>query len=155
MATPLHFTGPKHLLGFLRGHAVGESILHEAMTEHCEGCRFQQRRKRRRPVLLVLHSDGYAEVHGSGIQVLVVQALAADGAERELFAEKYLEDNLPRRFQRVYQGWGRGTGDVCKVQTVDDEIARLQALIFLRDLEAWRKRWSAPSEAYIAGPDCR
>lgn len=147
MATqPLHFTGPKHLLGWLRGHAAGESILHEAMVPLCEGCRFN-----RRPVLVTLHSDGLVVAIGHRIDIHMAVTMHSDTEEGREFAEDYLERGLSQKFRDlmwqaafavgVERQQFTGARGMCRKHTRDDEIRRLQSLIFLRDLAAWRKRW--------------
>jgi hypothetical protein len=136
-AKPLHFTGPKHLLGWLRGHAVGESVLHEAMVPLCEDCRVS-----RRPVLLILHPDGIVEMHCQRkIDIRVVNAYTTETPTEELWQMHYIFHNLPRSHQAIYQGPVFCPIGKCQPKTKDDEIARLQGMIFLRDLRAWKQRY--------------
>jgi hypothetical protein len=98
-------------------------------------------------VLLVYHSDGWLEVYGRGIDVRVETALHANSIADELFAQRYLQDSLPPRFRRAYDG-GCVLGDILRYRLMDDEIARLQNLVGLMD---WEKLWKRVSATTTIG----
>jgi hypothetical protein len=144
----LHFTGPKHLLAWLRSHAKGESILHEAMVPLCEGCRHA-----RRPVLVRLYSDGYVHAVGEGVDIHIATVLHSEPlSASEEWAEKYAVWWAPPKFREMLERCEMATGatkrrfggasEMHRKRTRDDELDLLLGLVGLMDWEKLWERWS-------------
>jgi len=101
------------------------------------GKRVGARAAKRSNVLIVLHSDGYAEVYAAprdAVKVRVVNLLATDRAE-EVLAEKYLDIQLGPHWSEIrVPGNLVATGSVGECRSVAAEVDRVRGVGIIRGL---------------------
>ena len=106
-------------------------------------------RQEREPVLLVAEADGHFELYGrrDRLRVHVAHRLACpiESTEQRLLTEEILELRLPAWARELYYPSNRlAVGDVRECLPPDEEVARLEALSWLKELEEWQAKWTAP-----------
>lgn len=98
------------------------------------------KRTPRAPALLVLHGDGYVELYGDGLDVLVVHALTVEPFE-EATADEILTDSLPLRFRELHYPAKLLVAAQSERRTPAEELSRRAAVEFVRDCVAlWQER---------------
>jgi hypothetical protein len=87
-------------------------------------------------VLVVLNSDGYAEIFGPPEVVAhVALRLATDGGNAaEIAADELLTAMLPKAYRKLYFPRNLRASGIVEKRTAADEIARRAALGILADL---------------------
>jgi len=105
-------------------------------------------RQEREPVLLVVERDWF-ELYGrrDRLRVHVAHRLACpiESTEQRLLTEEILELRLPAWARELYYPSNRlAVGDVRECLPPDEEVARLEALSWLKELEEWQAKWTAP-----------
>lgn len=135
----LTFSGAQHLARWLTGADAGRKILSEIYAEELE----QAVRADKRLVLVVLDSEGLAEVYtGRGVAVAVRQLLAGDDADRTL-REEYLRLTLPRGLRRLYRLSNLATVERYKAIQPEAELEavnRKAELTMLKESGLWPPR---------------
>ena len=104
-------------------------------------------RQEREPVLLVAEADGHFELYGrrDRLRVHVAHRLACpiESTEQRLLTEEILELRLPAWARELYYPSNRlAVGDVRECLPPDEEVARLDALQWVRELNAWQAKWA-------------
>ena len=105
-------------------------------------------RPEREPVLVVLESDGWVEVYGNRerLRVHVANRLGCpvESTQQRLLTEEILELRLPAWAKELYVPSNRlAVGDVRDCRWPDEEVARLEAIAWLQEVEQWRAKWMA------------
>ena len=106
-------------------------------------------RQEREPVLLVAEADGHFELYGrrDRLRVHVAHRVGCpiESTEQRLLTEEILELRLPAWARELYYPSNRlAVGDVRECLPPDEEVARLEALSWLKELEEWQAKWTAP-----------
>ena len=104
-------------------------------------------RQEREPVLLVVESDGHVELYGrrDRLRVHVAHRLACpiESTEQRLLTEQVLELRLPAWARELYLPANRlATGSITECRWADEEIERLEALQWMKELNAWQAKWA-------------
>jgi len=105
-------------------------------------------RQEREPVLVIIEADGTVEVFGNRdrVRVHIAHRLACpiESTEQRLLTEQVLELRLPAWARELYLPANRlATGDVRECLAPDEEVARLEAMSWLKELGEWQTRWTA------------
>ena len=106
-------------------------------------------RPQREGVLVVIEHDGHVELYGrrDRLRVHVAHRLACpiESTEQRLLTEEILDLRLPAWARELYYPSNRlAVGDVRECLPPDEEVARLEALSWLKELEEWQAKWTAP-----------
>ena len=106
-------------------------------------------RQERERVLVIVEHDGFISVFGDRerLQVHIAHRLACplQDTKQRLIAEAILEARLPPQFRELFLPANRlATGSITECRWADEEIERLEALSWLRELEEWKAKWTAP-----------
>ena len=105
-------------------------------------------RQERERVLVIVEHDGFISVFGDRerLQVHIAHRLACplQDTKQRLIAEAILEARLPPQFRELFLPANRlATGDVRECLPPDEEVARLEAMSWLKELGEWQTRWTA------------
>jgi hypothetical protein len=92
-------------------------------------------------VLLVLNSDGFAEVYGPPeVCVHVANRLHTDGGNpADVAADEYLDRTLPRVYRELYYPRNLRASGIVERRTAADELDRRAALAIVADLREIRE----------------
>ena len=106
-------------------------------------------RQEREPVLVIIEADGTVEVFGNRdrVRVHIAHRLACpiESTEQRLLTEEILQTRLPAWARELYLPANRlAIGSITECRWPDEEIERLETLGWLRELDRWRAKWTAP-----------
>jgi hypothetical protein len=104
-------------------------------------------RQEREGVLVVIEHDGTVELFGrrDRLRVCVAHRVASpvESTEQRLLTEQVMELRMPAWARELYYPSNRlAVGDVRECLPPDEEVARLDALQWLRELNAWQAKWA-------------